>query len=313
MWRERSDGCQSLLRFVHVLVSDSSARIVCMTQMTVLAVGGTGESHPADHRTAVTGILRCVTDNLDSRFTSRWVGYPASYGPVAVGGLSYGQSTQAGVRRLIAAIEATDGPVSLIGYSQGCSVVRAVLGRMASGEIETGSVVAAGLISDPQQPAGVVAECDGSGVAGAGPGLPDGVSVMWVGHPKDMICNASADSYIRDIADLTRYMSFRTLKTWLRALWILLRSNGFQNAGRTRVSPRQWMRDVRRIRTATDELRGYLPCTLTWHGITVSNPSGNRHIAYATEPFDSSGLTGCQILAQWLQVQATFCQYELAA
>jgi len=45
----------------------------------------------------------------------------------------------------------------------------------------------------------------------------------------------------------------------------------------------------------------------------VSNPAGDRHIAYASEPLDSSGLTGCQILAQWLQVNATVGSYELAA
>ncbi|SNS89720.1 PE-PPE domain-containing protein [Rhodococcoides kyotonense] len=281
--------------------------------MTVLAIGGTGESHPADHRTAVTGILRHVTDDLDGRFTARWVGYPASYGPVAVGGLSYEQSTRVGVRRLISAIAEAKGPIALIGYSQGCSVVREVLGRMTSGELEAGSVVAAGLISDPQQPAGVAPGCGGSGVAGLGPDLPDAVAVTWIGHPQDMICNASDDSYIRDIADLTRTMSFRTAKNWLRALWILLRTNGFQNAGKTHLTPRQWLRDVRRVRTATGELRGYLPCTLTWHRLRVSNPSGNRHVAYASEPFDASGLTGCQILAQWLQVQATFGGYELAA
>lgn len=284
-----------------------------MTQVTVLAVGGTGESHPADHRTAVTGLLSRVTDPLDSRFTARWVGYPASYGPVAIGGLSYRQSTRVGVRRLIAAIEQTQGPVALIGYSQGCSVIREVLGRMASGEVRLPSVVAAGLISDPQQPAGAVSGCDGSGVAGVGPKTADGVAMMWIGNPKDMICNASEDSYIRDIADLTRFMSFRTTKLWLRQLWILLRSNGFQNAERTRLSPRQWIRDFRRVRIATAELKGYLPRTLTWRNVRVSNPAGDRHIAYASEPLDASGLTGCQILAQWLQVQATFTQYELAA
>ena len=106
-----------------------------MTHMTVLAVGGTGESHPDDHRTVVTGLLGGVTTHLDDRFTSRWVGYPASYGPVAFGGLNYRQSTQAGVCRLIAAIRRADGPVALIGYSQGCSVIRELLGMMARGTV----------------------------------------------------------------------------------------------------------------------------------------------------------------------------------
>lgn len=284
-----------------------------MMQMTVLAVGGTGESHPDDHRTDVTGLLSQVTDSLDSRFTARWVGYPASYGPVAIGGLSFQHSAQIGVRRLVAAIENTDGPVALIGYSQGCTVVREVLGRIASGELVLPSVSAAGLISDPQQPAGVVPGCTGRGVAGIGPAVPSSVQVLWIGHPHDMICNASDDSYIRDIADLTGWMSFRTPNIWLRQLLTLLRSNGFQNAAKTRLSPRQWVRDVRRLRTAARELAGYLPRSMTWRRYRFANPAGDRHIAYASEPLDASGLTGCEILAQWLQVQATFRTYELAA
>lgn len=284
-----------------------------MTQMTVLAVGGTGESHPDDHRTAVTGLLSHVTESLDSRFSTGWVGYPASYGPVAVGGLSYQQSTQVGVRRLIAAVRSVDGPVALIGYSQGCAVIREVLGRMSTGDVVLPSVVSVGLISDPQQPAGAVAGCSGRGVAGIGPALPDHVQVMWIGHPHDMICNASDDSYIRDVADLTRWMSFRTPKLWLAHLWSLVRSNGFQNAAKTGLSPRQWVRDARRLRVAARELAGYLPRSLVWRTYRVSNPAGDRHIAYASEPLDNSGLTGCEVLAQWLQVQATFRAYELAA
>lgn len=284
-----------------------------MTQVTVLAVGGTGESHPDDHRREVTGLLSRVTGSLDSRFTSRWVGYPASYGPVAAGGLSYRQSTRVGVRRLIAAIDVTEGPVALIGYSQGCSVVRELLGRMVSGELTLPSIMAVGLVSDPQQPAGAVPGCEGRGVAGIGPAVPSEVAVMWIGHPQDMICNASDDSYIRDIADLTGNMTFRTPKTWLRQLWNLVRSNGFQNAAKTRLSPGQWVKDARRLRVAAHELAGYLPRSLVWRRYRLTNSSGGRHIAYATEPLDDSGLTGCQILAQWLQVQATFGRYALVA
>ncbi|MGA9869534.1 MAG: PE-PPE domain-containing protein [Rhodococcus sp. (in: high G+C Gram-positive bacteria)] len=282
-----------------------------MTQMTVLAVGGTGESRPDDRRTEVTGLLSRVAEHLDERFASRWVGYPASYGPVAVGGLSYRHSTVAGVRRLIAAIRDVDGPVALIGYSQGCSVIRELLGLMAKGTVSLPSVMAAGLISDPQQPAGAVDGCVGRGVAGEGPAIPSTVETLWVGHPQDMICNASDDSYIRDIADITRWMSFRTTKIWRRELWQLLRSNGFQNAAKTGLSPQQWVRDARRLRVAAGELSGYLPRTVTWGRLRVNNPSGDRHVAYASEPLDHSGLTGCEILAQWLQVQVTFRPYEL--
>ena len=277
-----------------------------MFQVTVLAVGGTGESHPDDHRRHVSGLLRDVTDALDDRFVSRWVGYPASYGPVAAGGLSYRQSTEVGVRRLIDAMEDAPGPVMLIGYSQGCTVIREVLGQIASGALRADNLSAVGLVSDPEQPAGVVPGCRGRGVAGDGAPIPDSVPVQWIAHPDDMICNASEDSYVRDIADLTRWMSFRALRTWLAQTWELIRNNSFQNATKTRVSPRQWRTDLRRLRTAAIEVLGYLPPRLAWRGVRVVNARGGRHVAYASEPLDASGLTGCQILAQWLQVRATF-------
>ncbi|MFC9557077.1 PE-PPE domain-containing protein [Rhodococcus sp. NPDC056960] len=277
-----------------------------MPQVTVLAVGGTGESHPDDHRRHVSGLLREVTDALDDRFASRWVGYPASYGPVAAGGLSYRHSIEVGVRRLIDAIDDAPGQVMLVGYSQGCTVIREVLGQIATGALRAGNLCAVGLVSDPEQPAGAVPGCGGRGVAGVGPPLPDTVPVQWIAHPDDMICNASEDSYVRDIADLTRWMSFRTRRTWLTQTWELLRHNSFQNAHKTRVSPRQWRTDLRRCRTAVNEVLGYLPPRLAWRGMRIVNARGGRHIAYASEPLDASGLTGCQILAQWLQVRATF-------
>lgn len=278
--------------------------------VTVLAVGGTGESHPGDRRTRVSGLLRAVTDDLDARFESRWVGYPASYGPVATGGLSYRHSTRIGVRRLKYAARDAPGPVMLIGYSQGCTVIREVLGAIADGRLDLPNVVAAGLISDPQQPDGVASGCDGHGVAGTGPPLPTAVPVQWIADPRDMICNASDDSYVRDLADLTCWMSLRTRKVWLRQLWRLIRRNGFQNAAKTGLSPRQWRRDLRRLRTARDEILGYLPPHLGWRRICLNNPSGGRHIAYANEPLDARGSTGCRVLAEWLQVQATFGAWE---
>ncbi len=201
------------------------------------------------------------------------------------------------------AIEGTTGPIALIGYSQGATVVREVLGLVHDGTIDGSRIVAAGLISDPQQPVGAIDGCTGRGVAGAGPAMPESIPVQWIGLASDMICNASDDSLIRDVADLTRWMSFRTPKTWLRELWNLLRSNSFQNATRTRLRPSQWAKDVRRLRTAAAELAGYLPQSMRWRRFEWSNPGGGRHIAYAREDY-ADGLTGCQVLARWLGEQA---------
>ncbi|GAB7520883.1 PE-PPE domain-containing protein [Rhodococcus sp. no. 34] len=271
-----------------------------MAEVTVLAVGGTGESHVGDDGTRVRGLLSAVTDELDSRFDSRWVAYPASYGPVADGGLSFRHSTAMGVKALTAEIAQTDGPVMLIGYSQGCTVIRSALPTL-----NRANIIGVGLISDPQQPAGVIEGCEGHGVAGDGPDIQPWIPVKWIGHPQDMICNASDDSYIRDIADLTRWMSFSQARVWAGKVWELLRSNAFQNAQKTRFSPKQWRTDLRRLRTAFLEVLGYLPTKLNLNRFQLKNPRGGRHISYAIEPLDESGLTGCEVLASWMKVQAS--------
>ncbi|CAM3284438.1 PE-PPE domain-containing protein [Tsukamurella hominis] len=279
-------------------------------RITVLAVGGTGESWIDDPRTEVTGMLSHVVAELDARFASRWVGYPASYGPVpARDGISFAESVAIGVERLLTAIAEADGPVMLIGYSQGCTVVRRVLGAMADGPVLAPHVLAAGLISDPERPHGSDPALCGSGVAGDGPSVPDGVPLHWISHPQDVICNASVDSFVRDIADATAYLALRDLATWApRAAGEYL-GHRFQNATRTAFGSRQWRRDVDRLRTAGREILGYLP-RVQYRGRDY-NLRGNRHTAYATEPLarlrhEDYELTGCQLLAQWLQVQATF-------
>ncbi|WP_207839388.1 PE-PPE domain-containing protein [Williamsia soli] len=274
-----------------------------MTTLTVLTVGGTGESYPGDVRSEVSGLLAEVTDRLDDRFVSRWVGYPASYGPVpAARGVSYLASVQTGVDRLAAAIAETEGPIMLIGYSQGCVVIRELLAR--SGLLA--GVVAAGFVADPHQPPGAVLGCDGFGLAGPGAPLPRDLPALWIADPDDVICNASDDSFLRDVADLTAALSVRDLRGWLFSLWRVLISNSFQNAARTSIRPRQWRRDLQRLRVAASEVAGYLPARLMLGGLKVVNRRGGRHTGYAAEPMVGSELTGCQTLVQWLQVQATF-------
>ncbi len=294
-------------------LSESTWIIAGMAEVTVLAVGGTGESHVGDDGARVRGLLSAVTDELDSRFDSRWVAYPASYGPVADGGLSFRHSTATGVKALSTAIAETDGPIMLIGYSQGCSVIRAALPTLTSPTLNGANIIGVGLISDPQQPAGVIEGCEGHGVAGDGPEVQPWIPVKWIGHPQDMICNASDDSYIRDIADLTRWMSFSQARVWARKVWKLLRSNAFQNAQKTRFSPKQWRTDLRRIRTAFLEVLGYLPTRLNLNRFQLENPRGGRHVSYAIEPLDESGLTGCELLASWMKVQANGIEQRIHA
>lgn len=120
--------------------------------VTVLVVGGTGESYDGDMRTEVTGLLSGVTDALDDRFDTRWVGYPASYGPAPhLSGISYADSVAAGQRALAAALHAVVGPVMIIGYSQGAVVIRRLLADLdARADMRALSrVVAVGFVADP--------------------------------------------------------------------------------------------------------------------------------------------------------------------
>lgn len=285
------------------------------TAVTVLAVGGTGESFPGDDRTAVTGMLAAVTEDLDARFTARWVPYPASYGPSPrLDGESYHASVCAGVVALARAIDEAvaqdpQATVMLIGYSQGAVVIRTLLAHPSSHHLHP-AIGAVGFVADPHQPPGVVTGCAGWGVAGPGPALPDGLPAFWVGAADDVICNASPDSLIRDVADLSGVLSAGQLRRWAGDVWARVRAADLQNAAVTRVSPSQWRRDVHRLAVAAREVRGYLPSALQIHRLRWDNPRGGRHVSYDSEPYRRAPLTdpdttGCQALAHWMQVQAT--------
>lgn len=282
----------------------------------VLAVGGTGESYTGDARTRVTGMLAAVTDRLDERFEARWIGYPASYGPATQhDGVSYAQSVAAGVGALSAAVRAADRPVMLIGYSQGAAVIRTFLAHPAAYRLLS-KIAAVGFVADPHQPRGVVDGCAGWGVAGEGAELPDGLPAYWVGAPSDMICNASADSLIRDIADLTDSLSLTQLRRWVADATARVMSRRMQNADATRFSPAQWRRDVHRLRSAVREVRGYLPSEISAGRWRVPNPIGGSHVSYATQPYRRAPLTdpeitGCETLAHWLQLHATMGMWRV--
>ncbi|PKZ67591.1 PE-PPE domain-containing protein [Gordonia terrae] len=281
--------------------------------ITVFVVGGTGESFVDDARTDVSGLLAGVADELDDRFVCRWVGYPASYGPApAPGGMSFVDSVAIGARRLRAAIQASTGPIALVGYSQGAVVIRTALADLdVDGAPDSDRILGVGLVADPHQPPGAVPGCRGWGVAGPGVDLPAGLPVRWVGAAEDMICNAAADSLVRDIADLTGSMTFAGVGRWGRSAWKVLRTNDLQNARRTSVRPAQWRRDLARLTAAWREIRWYLPPRIRISGLWVSNAAGGRHTSYRSEPYRRTSVTdpastGCQVIARWLQVQATF-------
>ncbi|MBO0853945.1 MAG: PE-PPE domain-containing protein, partial [Nocardia sp.] len=196
--------------------------------ITVLAVGGTAESYRGDDRRAVQGMLAGVTDRLSDRFTARWVGYPADYGPVT--GFhhdAFALSVPEGSRNLAARIACCEGPVALLGYSQGCCVIRSLLEDADTTLISR--IAGVGFVADPLMPAGAAfgkPDLRGWGVAGAGRELA--VPAWWVANDHDPIPLASPDSLLRDLADITEFMSFTDVVLWGRKLAQRISENTWQ-------------------------------------------------------------------------------------
>lgn len=176
----------------------------------VLCVGGIAESDPTDTRDIVTGMLKNVTDHLDTaQFESHWVPWIAEYGPVPQwSGLSYKSAISIGEKQVLAAMELyNDSEFILLGYSGGAHVA----GNVAN---MSDKVIGCALIADPCKP--VTNWPDGYGILGQRP-----VNRCWfweVANPRDIICSCPATSPIRTIADITEGFSVGDEPTWSHTL-----------------------------------------------------------------------------------------------
>lgn len=81
---------------------------------------------------------------------------------------------------------------------------------------------------------------------------------------------------------------------------------GRSSSDRTSLHPCQWRQNLRRLRVLEIELAGHLPTRVRLGRLGIANRRGGRHIAYGFEPVDGDGLTGCEMLSRWLQIQANF-------
>ncbi|MGW1740469.1 PE-PPE domain-containing protein [Nocardia sp. NPDC001965] len=268
-----------------------------MTPITVLAVGGTSESHPGDTRSEVSGLLRSVTRHLPAeRFVSRWVGYPADYGPATrPHGLSFRESVNIGADNLTEAALAVGGPVVPLGYSQGAAVVRELLHRHATGVGPHLDIRAAGFVADPQMWRGAAygkAHLPGSGIAGPGGRIT--VPAWWIANDRDPIPCASPDSLLRSLADLTEFMTLTNVVEWGAAVLERVRTHRWQNV--PDPSLLALLNAKRRVATATAEISAYLP----W--LPAVNEQGGQHTsAYIGKPYmPGSNETGCEVLARLL-------------
>lgn len=267
------------------------------TPTTVLAIGGTSESRAGDTRTAVTGLLAGVTSRLpQGRFGSRWVGYPADYGLAT----SYRESVRVGADNATAVGAGVGGPLALLGYSQGATVVRELLRRHAAGIGPRLDIRGAGLIADPEMPRGAAygkEELPGWGVAGAGPEVPRAsrMPVWWIANERDPIPCASPNSLLRDVADLTEYMSLTDAAQWGTRMLDRIRARNWQNGyGAPQPVTLAGLRAAkRRADAAVSEVLAYLP------PLPVVNPAGGQHSSYGVAPYlPGSRVSGCEVMAR---------------
>lgn len=239
--------------------------------ITVLCVGGTGETNSDDTRTQVTGMLANLIRMLPpERFRGEWVTYPGAYAyPV-----TYAESVQTGARNLTRALSSAQGRVIVVGYSQGCDVVKRALNEVLQRNAYLADkIVGVGLVADPTRPrnertgwpAADSAAWPTYGIAGetwiggsSAATLPGGVQVesrpltfpVWtIVAPTDPITDLPPGNALRTIFDLTEFAG-RDPIVWGEALI-------------ERAKKRQWQRwwDLANWRTwggVIGYLRGYV-------------------------------------------------------
>ena len=154
-------------------------------------------------RSAVSDALRRTMDGSRVRFV--YVDYPATYGPATgVGDESFGDSVGDGVQALARAVEASPNLAIVGGYSQGAAVAvdyaRTILPTSPLHEVL--AVVALG---NPHQPT----HLGRSGIAGP---LDVPRPLVSVYAPGDPIADLPGGSPLRTIADVTEWMSLRSLE-----------------------------------------------------------------------------------------------------
>ncbi|CAM3744338.1 cutinase family protein [Tsukamurella ocularis] len=226
----------------------------------VLIVPGTGE--PA------AGMLGGVIFELGrlapGRVETKVIDYPRQYALP----MSYGRSRTVGETNLLAVVRdyVTRGYlVVIVGYSQG-AVVAGNVAAALSPELAA-AVVGVYLVADALRPAGTDSNgatgsrnFNGWGVAGQRPITT--VRARWYSIRGDVICDATPDSLVRDIADFSEWMGFtwQDVIAWPGKLLALARNQAWQNAGwwqRFRRDPATLLELAPRGARAVEEIRGY--------------------------------------------------------
>ena len=204
--------------------------------ITVLCVGGTGETSTTDIRTEVTGQLSNLMRLLDpERFRGVWVPYPGAYGWP----MSYAESVKTGAANVVRAVAAAQGQVMIVGYSQGAVVVKdAVNQALTFLPALADKIVGVGLVADPTRPAGAMSGWPTSettyGIAGQTwigpaqiPGIPLPFPVWWIVAPTDAITDLPAGNALRSLFDLSEFASLNG-SAWAESLIARAKSRQWQ-------------------------------------------------------------------------------------
>lgn len=189
--------------------------------ITVLLVPGTNE-HRTNPDLLTGGMLARVWREIRRNRLARVVRYPADYGLE----VSYALSVAAGEAALERAIAESEGPVVLLGYSQGAAVAGNVAARLRTVD-GGGRVVGVGLISDPArhprqyrplplQPEGY--GCTGQRLIDERQVTAYGtyLKVWQLAAQGDPICCLPEGNPLRSIADLTDRMALGDFGGWWR-------------------------------------------------------------------------------------------------
>ena len=253
--------------------------------ITVLCVPGTTESWQGDTRTQVSGMLKHVVDALPAQhFTARWIGYPADYGLR----MSYTESVTAGELAVRDALLAVDGPVVLLGYSQGAAIagnVAELVHRWPEWGIDLRGV---GLVSDPRRhrhqyaPHPPLYRPAGYGVSGERLIPTDRFPVWSVSAAGDPISSLPEGNPLRTVADWTNFMCVSRPRQWVADIIADIRQRQMQ---------RWW---------DTAKWKSWAGALAYARGMVLDG----RHTCYPVEPMPGTSLTYTQALAQAIAAHA---------
>lgn len=249
---------------------------------TVVCLGGTSETFSGDTRLVppLGSMLEAVTRLLPDSWPKVWVPYPAVY---AQGPGGYGASVEAGVLAAARAVDAAEGRVYLLGFSQGATSAGNLARRIQLGQFPALSLSGVGLIADPlrHRSQGFPGQTSGYGIGGER-WIDPGLFPVWqAAAPGDPICRLPAGNALRSLADLSEFYAPGHADVWIADLRAKLEAGRFQ---------RWWdLRGLLAYSSAAAWLRGYL--------------FDGRHTCYARENVPGLSRTWTAELARLLVLE----------